>query len=221
MKLALVPHILLSLFTFNLSTGSSLSNPLPSISPTPRLLTTYVAAVSESGEPIECPSPDISEIEENNARGSSFALPVISIAVGTAAYFCCFPDRLFLRRFRNLIHAPNIYNSSGNPPRNFSGGPSNQQVNLDLDVTVETPESSDSRAEQTASGEVAYRRVRMEDVCQGLAPDDCTCCICLDSLASERQIVALPCDHVLHEDCALSWRARSTLCPVCRTAAGS
>jgi hypothetical protein len=41
------------------------------------------------------------------------------------------------------------------------------------------------------------------------------CSICFDPLAS-RTLLALPCGHVLHQDCASEWLSRHPFCPHCR-----
>jgi hypothetical protein len=42
------------------------------------------------------------------------------------------------------------------------------------------------------------------------------CNVCLDTYASDRSAVKLPCGHVFHRSCIETWLAESGICPVCR-----
>lgn len=194
------------------------------MAPAPQLVTASADASDEPLESSESTPPQANGDDDNVGGGtlSSFTLIIICVVAGILVYFCCFPDRLFVRQFCASFSMSNLFGYPDDRPNNSFRASSNRPYAIAVDVAVDAPErSAHHTATQVAEGEEVWRRVRVEDVCAGLAHDECTCCICLDSLVSERAIVALPCNHVLHEDCASSWRARSTLCPVCRTAAVS
>lgn len=47
------------------------------------------------------------------------------------------------------------------------------------------------------------------------AADD-VCAVCLDALCPGAAVRQLPCAHVFHDACALSWLVKANACPVCR-----
>ncbi|KAL9227391.1 hypothetical protein vseg_003082 [Gypsophila vaccaria] len=49
--------------------------------------------------------------------------------------------------------------------------------------------------------------------------DDDDCVVCLEGLKTKKgvnKVVKMPCHHVFHEDCILTWLHNSHLCPLCR-----
>lgn len=47
-------------------------------------------------------------------------------------------------------------------------------------------------------------------------PDSNTCTICLDRLTDGVQFMRMPCMHIFHEGCIITWLNRSNSCPLCR-----
>ena len=52
-----------------------------------------------------------------------------------------------------------------------------------------------------------------------LTPEKHECSICLVEIEAGGDILALPCIHVFHRECVVTWLARSKTCPICKTAA--
>ena len=42
------------------------------------------------------------------------------------------------------------------------------------------------------------------------------CCICLEEIELGKETVLLPCGHMFHSDCCLTWLKKSNTCPICR-----
>ena len=42
------------------------------------------------------------------------------------------------------------------------------------------------------------------------------CCICLDEIAMGEQTILLPCGHMFHNNCILTWLKKNNTCPMCR-----
>ena len=42
------------------------------------------------------------------------------------------------------------------------------------------------------------------------------CCICLDEIEIGKETVLLPCGHMFHYDCCITWLKKSNTCPICR-----
>lgn len=42
------------------------------------------------------------------------------------------------------------------------------------------------------------------------------CCICLDTLNSNKYLTVLSCNHVFHYTCLKRWHETKTTCPICR-----
>ncbi|KAI3988716.1 hypothetical protein MKX01_025028 [Papaver californicum] len=42
------------------------------------------------------------------------------------------------------------------------------------------------------------------------------CCICLEESKAEEEISRMPCRHMFHADCIVSWLEQSNSCPMCR-----
>ena len=42
------------------------------------------------------------------------------------------------------------------------------------------------------------------------------CCICLDSIEIGKEAIMLPCGHMFHSDCCITWLKKSNTCPICR-----
>ena len=42
------------------------------------------------------------------------------------------------------------------------------------------------------------------------------CCICLDEIALGEKTVLLPCGHMFHSDCIITWLKKNNTCPMCR-----
>ncbi|KAI3918248.1 hypothetical protein MKX01_041568 [Papaver californicum] len=58
---------------------------------------------------------------------------------------------------------------------------------------------------------------------QGLKREFCfasttniACCICLEESKAEEKISRMPCGHMFHADCIVSWLEQSNSCPMCR-----
>ena len=43
-----------------------------------------------------------------------------------------------------------------------------------------------------------------------------TCCICLNNLKKNEQVVLLSCKHIFHWKCDLNWLKIKNVCPMCR-----
>ena len=43
-----------------------------------------------------------------------------------------------------------------------------------------------------------------------------SCCICLNDITKNEETVLLPCGHMFHWNCCLSWLKRNNTCPMCR-----
>ncbi|WCJ35639.1 RING/U-box superfamily protein [Euphorbia peplus] len=41
------------------------------------------------------------------------------------------------------------------------------------------------------------------------------CRICLDTLSIGERVIRLPCNHVFHADCLITWLQTSQFCPLC------
>ena len=48
-------------------------------------------------------------------------------------------------------------------------------------------------------------------------PAQNNCCICLDEMKYEKQLIQTPCAHHFHQTCLKAWLAVERICPVCRT----
>lgn len=49
--------------------------------------------------------------------------------------------------------------------------------------------------------------------------EDAECCVCMEALAPlNGGVVALPCQHAMHRECARKWLRVNASCPVCRWA---
>jgi hypothetical protein len=48
------------------------------------------------------------------------------------------------------------------------------------------------------------------------AQDREMCAICLQEYADMERVLALPCNHLYHRDCATAWLLKSELCPLCK-----
>ena len=42
------------------------------------------------------------------------------------------------------------------------------------------------------------------------------CCICLDNIEMGAKTILLPCGHMFHCDCILTWLKKNNTCPMCR-----
>ena len=42
------------------------------------------------------------------------------------------------------------------------------------------------------------------------------CCICLDEISMGEKTVLLPCGHMFHSDCIITWLKKNNTCPMCR-----
>ena len=42
------------------------------------------------------------------------------------------------------------------------------------------------------------------------------CCICLEEIEIGKETVLLPCGHMFHYDCCITWLKKSNTCPICR-----
>jgi hypothetical protein len=42
------------------------------------------------------------------------------------------------------------------------------------------------------------------------------CCICLEEIQIGKETVLLPCGHMFHYDCCITWLKKSNTCPICR-----
>ena len=42
------------------------------------------------------------------------------------------------------------------------------------------------------------------------------CCICLDEIALGEKTILLPCGHMFHSDCIVTWLKKNNTCPMCR-----
>ena len=43
-----------------------------------------------------------------------------------------------------------------------------------------------------------------------------SCCICLNDIELKEETVLLPCGHMFHWNCCLSWLKQNNTCPMCR-----
>lgn len=87
-----------------------------------------------------------------------------------------------------------------------------------VDMTLKMEYVLDRRVPWRLSGGMvpASKTSIMEiDDDQGLKDIDCV--ICLEQLVLEgRNIVCMPCSHMFHRDCIITWLDRSHCCPICR-----
>ena len=42
------------------------------------------------------------------------------------------------------------------------------------------------------------------------------CCICLEEIEMGKETILLPCGHMFHSDCCITWLKKSNTCPICR-----
>lgn len=49
------------------------------------------------------------------------------------------------------------------------------------------------------------------------APEDSSCCICLNEYELQQELRVLPCAHHFHKDCVDEWLMVNSTCPTCRT----
>ena len=42
------------------------------------------------------------------------------------------------------------------------------------------------------------------------------CCICMEEIEIGKEAVLLPCGHIFHSNCCLTWLRKSNTCPICR-----
>lgn len=49
------------------------------------------------------------------------------------------------------------------------------------------------------------------------APEDSSCCICLNEYELLQELRVLPCSHHFHKDCVDEWLLVNSTCPTCRT----
>lgn len=61
----------------------------------------------------------------------------------------------------------------------------------------------------------SYGSVAQEDVEKGIEAELPQCSICLCEYEDGENIVRLPCNHVYHEDCVMSWTSSHVRCPLC------
>ena len=45
---------------------------------------------------------------------------------------------------------------------------------------------------------------------------DTSCCICFTDYHDDMIMQMLPCNHILHRECAMNWYRKSRTCPLCR-----
>lgn len=81
--------------------------------------------------------------------------------------------------------------------------------------------SSESKRTMRSNGETVPFRARAPDVNNnkkqiGSSRELQTCSICLEPLTRAQHDVTLPCSHVFHESCGISWLTKSNTCPLCR-----
>ena len=77
------------------------------------------------------------------------------------------------------------------------------------------PEAAPRAPEGTDKGKGKGKATTTTTMAPQGAPDQC--CICMDDIAANSVMTKLPCDHVFHADCIMSWfRSGRSSCPVCR-----
>ena len=90
-----------------------------------------------------------------------------------------------------------------------------------LATETDTPQFHLVQFEQHASSKKCVKTV-LREVCLEVSPHAVaqpTCACCLDDFGPNDQVALLPCGHIFHEDCVMSWfltRASSGACPMCR-----
>lgn len=178
------------------------------IPPTPELLLTPLLhdmrTPSPQGEEDQqqqlAPSPEATAAKPVNSKTT---ILIIALIVAIIAYFLCLPDRLCMRNARRFL-TPSFNSRRPSQP------------------SAPARHAASAPADQPQGELHPLRRIQPNSLPDPTPGDDGLCCVCLDSLhAPAASLVAFPCNHVLHEHCALSWRARSPLCPVCRNPAVS
>jgi hypothetical protein len=45
---------------------------------------------------------------------------------------------------------------------------------------------------------------------------DDTCSICMESYKEKKEQISLPCKHIYHKDCVMTWLKNNNTCPYCR-----
>ena len=77
------------------------------------------------------------------------------------------------------------------------------------------PEAAPRAPEGTDKGKGKGKATTTTTMAPQGAPEQC--CICMDDIAANSVMTKLPCDHVFHADCIMSWfRSGRSSCPVCR-----
>ncbi|XP_004300908.1 PREDICTED: E3 ubiquitin-protein ligase RING1-like [Fragaria vesca subsp. vesca] len=59
-------------------------------------------------------------------------------------------------------------------------------------------------------------RVRLDSLDEATITRTPSCVICLKDLDLQHMVIRLPCSHVCHVDCIVTWLETSHFCPVCR-----
>ena len=80
--------------------------------------------------------------------------------------------------------------------------------------------NSDDGAAFASSHSLDSNQFETSSAVQNSSAGVCTapeCVICLNSISSS-EVLALPCIHVFHRSCVLTWLSKSSTCPVCKSA---
>lgn len=94
-------------------------------------------------------------------------------------------------------------------------------LRVELFLTVAYMLLQDDR-EESGCGMVPALEIAIQDLekitLRGSCEDNSTtqCVICIDELQRDSEATRLPCSHVFHSDCIVSWLGKSHMCPICR-----
>ncbi|XP_022151640.1 E3 ubiquitin-protein ligase RNF181-like [Momordica charantia] len=96
-------------------------------------------------------------------------------------------------------------------------GGNSDQVNLHVVALVDYIEEMAIVAEEAPAGAAksAISRLKKEKVEEEVELGDCS--VCLNEMNGGSEVIKMPCGHVYHESCILSWLNKNNSCPLCRT----
>ncbi|XP_051140646.1 uncharacterized protein LOC127258049 [Andrographis paniculata] len=84
-------------------------------------------------------------------------------------------------------------------------------------VEIECPMTvTYTRLNEDGDGMVPAEESSIEMSLRRVANSTETCTVCLEEMTGQCKAVAMPCEHVFHEDCVKKWLRRSHYCPSCR-----